>query len=685
MEQLQESQPRVIFVTGGPGTGKGTQCPKLVEEFGYKHVSIGDLMRAEIKSGSEEGRNIHAIVQAGGLVSKELTIALLQKALSSITAHTVLVDGFPRSIEQAVYLEQIGIKVNYMLHFDTDKEDVLLGRLIERGKTSGRADDNEETIVKRFRIYKSESLPVLKLYEPFGIVRKVDCMGTINEVYSRTIRAIRPEVLFITGPKYSGKSTLSSFVANRYYYYILSIDRILKKTKNDDESITRKLVKSLQQFKHQYRIIVDGFPQNSNQAKLFTGLIGLPNKAIYLDCSRDACQERQLVHGKKAEDYIPSITLSQLYTQSIQTSGELCNYYSNLLGSNFSKIDSTDIKKIQKEAFKLIEPEVILVRGNIRPCILLYHQAKGFKIINAVHLIELWRNARGLSLQENQTNLHDDPELIDILKELIYSGTAIYKFLIYNFALSNLNLITDFQNKICKISKVFQLYSSSEVPFDNVASFFYPRNVFYLINSSDLTYKRVLLDQDVKSIEEKIQSQCPAKYSSFVFLLGATLTGKTKAANVLIESGMRTLDFSAIIEDTKQRLSTEEEPVEELTFSEIIEGIKVEAAKNPQQNIVIDGIPPPEVLFAKDPKYPIPEPSEEKTEDELAYDEDPSIQEKISITNQRMKVLLSNLQILSIIHFKVPYQVLEKRGRKKFETPEEEELTIEQKSLIFES
>lgn len=685
MEQLYENQPRVIFVTGGPGTGKGTQCPKLVEEFGYKHISIGDLMRAEIKSGSDEGKNIISIVQSGGLVPKELTVSLLQKSLSSITAHTILVDGFPRSVDQAIYLEQTGVKVNFLLHFDTDKEDVLLNRLIERGKVSGRADDNEETIVKRFRVYKSESLPVLQLYEPFGIVRKVNCMGTINEVFFRTLCALRPELLFVAGTKSSGKSTLSSIIGPRYYYFVLDIQRVIKKTNGSDESITRKLVQTLQGFKHVHRVLVDGFPQNENQARLFTGLLGLPNKVIYLECPPDVCQERQLVLGKKNPEYIPSINLSKEYSESVKTYSALCQYYNSTLASHFKKIQSTSIEQFSKEAAKFIEPEVLLVRGNIRPSFLLYFKERGFKLVNAIHLMELWRNARSQSLSENQTNLSDDPEQIQILKDLIYSGNATEKFLIYNFALGNPDLIEQFESKVCKFSKVFQLYSNKEISLEKVNSYFCAKEVFFVQNTEKVSYKRKLLPEDVKIIDESIESQSPATQSQFIILLGPTLTGKSSAAKSLQGKGMRIIDFAALVEDTKQRLSTEEEPKEELSFSEICQGLQEEAKKNPLQLLIIDGLPPSDVLFAKDPQWPIPEISSEKAEEEFAYDEDPSIQIQVSATAIRMKALFSYIKVLTVVHFKVPYQVLEKRARKKFETPEEEDLNNEQKSEIFAS
>ena len=257
--------------------------------------------------------------------------------------------------------------------------------------------------------------------------------------------------------------------------------------------------------------------------------------------------------------------------------------------------------------------------------------------------------------------------------------------MIYNFALFNVGLISEFQSKICKVSRVFQLHSLDQVPFDNIAAHFYPRKGFFLINSSNISYKRALLPDDIEKIETSIKAQIPQESSSFVFLLGPTLTGKTRAGKVLSELGMKSIDFLAIIEDTKQRLSTEEEPKEDLTLSEIIEGIQFEAKKNPAKVFFVDGIPPSEVIFAKDPDYPIPEINEEKAEDELAYDEDPSIQEKIKIVYDRMQILFKKLQVLSVIHFKVPFQVLEKRARIKFETPEEEDLSNEQKFGIFES
>lgn len=98
--------PKIIFVLGGPASGKGTQCEKMVEEFGYTHISTGDLMRNEMASGTKEGDRIKKIVADGGLVPHELTVKILINALIANPSENYLIDGFPRAVDQAIYFEQ---------------------------------------------------------------------------------------------------------------------------------------------------------------------------------------------------------------------------------------------------------------------------------------------------------------------------------------------------------------------------------------------------------------------------------------------------------------------------------------------------------------------------------------------------------------------------------------------------
>ncbi|KAJ8146805.1 hypothetical protein OY671_000162 [Metschnikowia pulcherrima] len=184
---------KVIFVLGGPGSGKGTQCSKLVNEKGFVHLSAGDLLRAEqSRKGSEYGKLIAQCIKEGTIVPQEVTIALLKNAISSHVAKgdkRFLVDGFPRKMDQALTFENEIVKSAFTLFFECP-ESVMLERLLERGKTSGRTDDNIESIKKRFRVFIDTSMPVVKHFDEQGKVIKVKCDEPVEIVSAHVKKAL---------------------------------------------------------------------------------------------------------------------------------------------------------------------------------------------------------------------------------------------------------------------------------------------------------------------------------------------------------------------------------------------------------------------------------------------------------------------------------------------------------------
>jgi UMP-CMP kinase len=179
----------VIFVLGGPGAGKGTQCANIVRDYGFKHLSAGDLLREEQdRPESEFGEMIKSYIKEGQIVPMEVTIQLLENAIN----HTItesgnrkfLIDGFPRKMDQALKFEECVVPSKFTLFFDCSEE-TMHERLIERGKSSGRADDNEESIKKRFRTFVETSMPVVEHFEKEGRVVKVDANVDKEKVYER--------------------------------------------------------------------------------------------------------------------------------------------------------------------------------------------------------------------------------------------------------------------------------------------------------------------------------------------------------------------------------------------------------------------------------------------------------------------------------------------------------------------
>ncbi|KAH0908638.1 hypothetical protein HID58_031959 [Brassica napus] len=186
-----EKRPAVIFVLGGPGSGKGTQCAYIVDHFGYTHLSAGDLLRAEIKSGSENGTMIQNMIKEGKIVPSEVTIKLLQKAIQENGNDKFLIDGFPRNEENRAAFEKVtGIEPKFVLFFDCPEEE-MERRLL--GRNQGREDDNIETIRKRFKVFLESSLPVIQYYEAKGKVRKIHAAKPIEDVFQEVKAVFSPE------------------------------------------------------------------------------------------------------------------------------------------------------------------------------------------------------------------------------------------------------------------------------------------------------------------------------------------------------------------------------------------------------------------------------------------------------------------------------------------------------------
>ncbi len=182
----------VLFVLGGPGSGKGTQCANLVRDYQCTHLSAGDLLRAEQnREGSEFGDLIKSYIKDGKIVPMEVTVQLLENAMTEVIEKDkegkgkFLIDGFPRKMDQALKFEESVCPMKFVLFFDCPEEE-MQKRLLERGKTSGRSDDNEESIKKRFKTFVETSMPVVDHFEKQGRVVRVAATKSKEEVYKET-------------------------------------------------------------------------------------------------------------------------------------------------------------------------------------------------------------------------------------------------------------------------------------------------------------------------------------------------------------------------------------------------------------------------------------------------------------------------------------------------------------------
>lgn len=190
MTSKNDRAGRVIFVLGGPGVGKGTQCSALTQASecnSYVHLSAGDLLRAErSRPDSPYAAIINHNIRQGTIVPYQITIDLLKAAMKEHGGHCdfFLIDGFPRNVTQGIAFEDQVIPCSALLFFDCPEE-ILITRLQKRSQTSGRDDDNVEAIRKRLVTYNLETLPVFDHYAAQGKVHKIDCNDTIEAITSK--------------------------------------------------------------------------------------------------------------------------------------------------------------------------------------------------------------------------------------------------------------------------------------------------------------------------------------------------------------------------------------------------------------------------------------------------------------------------------------------------------------------
>jgi len=182
---------RRIVVLGRQGAGKGTQCARLVEEFGIVHVSTGDMLRAAVAAGTELGKQAEAVMQAGELVGDDLMLGIVSERLAQddIMENGVLLDGYPRNASQADSLEAMlaeqGVELTAAINIDVPLEEVT-----QRMMARGREDDTPESIARRLELYEEQTAPLLEWFAARDKLVVVDGLGEEDEVFARVSGAL---------------------------------------------------------------------------------------------------------------------------------------------------------------------------------------------------------------------------------------------------------------------------------------------------------------------------------------------------------------------------------------------------------------------------------------------------------------------------------------------------------------
>ncbi len=298
-----------IALFGPPGAGKGTQSQMLIEKYNLAYISTGDLLRQEIAEGTDLGLKVKDLISKGSLVSDEIMVDLIEKKIiTSSDKNGILFDGFPRTLVQSYILDGLLLKLNTglscMLSLEVP-DDELTRRLIERGKSSGRADDTEEVIKHRLNEYKNKTSPVIGYYQERNLYVPIQGVGPIPDIFEALSKAIELTLqkewfnLVLSGPPGAGKGTQGNMLAKKFNLYYISTGSLLRKEikaetelglrvketldKGDlvsDEIVIRLIEREMKVHNHVNGFIFKGFPRTILQSYILDGLLRRMNMGV---------------------------------------------------------------------------------------------------------------------------------------------------------------------------------------------------------------------------------------------------------------------------------------------------------------------------------------------------------------------------------------------------------------------
>jgi adenylate kinase len=298
-----------IALFGPPGAGKGTQSEFIIDKYKLAYISTGEILRSEIKSGSDLGMQAKAVIESGGLVSDEIIVQIIEKfILEHKDSPGFLFDGFPRTYIQAYILEGLLMKLHTgllaLINIDIDDEEAIK-RLLKRGESSNIADDNLEVIKKRLEQYHQKSIPVIDFYKEKGNLVNLNGKGAIPDIQSKISKCIETALsqqwlnIVLFGAPGSGRATYGKQLAKEYNLeYVSTGDMLQEEIRNKtdygkeiqkymnegshvpDEIVVRLLEKKISNKPKTKGFLFKGFPRTIIQAYILDGLLRKHNTSI---------------------------------------------------------------------------------------------------------------------------------------------------------------------------------------------------------------------------------------------------------------------------------------------------------------------------------------------------------------------------------------------------------------------
>ena len=568
---IKQKKPRIIFVIGQSGSGITLQMEKVSKEFKYSTINLVDLFNKEC-----ENNEVLKLAKEQELdIKKELLTKILVKGIIECPNKNIIIKGFPKKLEQALYFEQNVLPIKLLIYFNVTLE-TCVKRLTEKNKETPL-----EELEKNYNECDEKLKEIIDFYSPYGIIREIDANLSLDEVNTLFKQNFYPIIYSIIGKRYSGKTTLSKVLNAKTGISLCDFNEF----KNLYEEIDSKVILDnfIQKLREneEIRILIEDFPQNQEQYSYFVNNCKNFEKIYFLNADTATCLERLNDIDINDKNYTDCSTLDKMLTEfdRKQSFIDFLKKNAKILEINVNNhqilIEDLIIKEIQPyAAFIKIDAEPKL-KDELFPR--LKENYNCFEI-NLPNIIENGKKRKILPEDANIDSLSIDCK-IQLIKPLLFREKC-ERVILNTFPLT-MEELCEFEKNLCKINKFIDVTESHLLTHiikdqNSMYVYFYNSNKFTILNPSEMT--------DYK-IEETLDLT-----RDINIVYGMPMSGKTVIAKHLLEKyGFTSLDFKDLIEQVKKKKIDPENPdaEPEVSYEDLLNELKIYLDELPKNKRIL--------------------------------------------------------------------------------------------------
>ena len=586
LHTLRSQDFQLIFNIGVPFSGKKTQCEKISKEFKYSKISMKEIIQKEIESKTNLGLEAKKYLDNKEQIKTEILTGILISNIIESPELSIIIEGFPNTLEQALFFEQNVININKIIIYDANEEECF--NRMEEAQNCEKI--SKEEFSKLYNEFLKNINEINKFYSPFSIVHKVDANGAIAKVNSDLKKLLYPTIYSIIGKRYSGKTTLGKELENKIGMKLINFNDFLKEEnicqrKDETEYVINNFILKLRKLQD-FRVLIEDFPQNKEQYIYFINNCRPLEKIFYLNAENSSCLERLKSIPLDDPNYTDCSALdSMLY--KFEQKNDFIKFLKEK--SNFLEIDVNSHKVLTIERMmKQIQPYIAYIQVendiNQENKDELFNKLKNKYGFSEIVISDLINDAKKRNIISGNSEKEITTEdKINLIKKILFQEKC--KKIILNTFPITCEELSLFESSLCEISKYIVLTEnqtlSSIQDVNSMAVNFYKKNIVTTINPNDIS-------------KDYAVEECIDLTRDINIIYGMPQTGKTSLAQYFKENfGFELLDFKELTERVKKTKIDPENPEGEveINFPDLVKGLKDYLSTTPlNKRIIVDNI-----------------------------------------------------------------------------------------------